>query len=292
MHHFIVGPGGVGGLIAGVLAHSGETVSVVPGSSGHPDRITVESRMGNFTAPVRVAKEVDQSCDVVWIATKSLQLESALQRIPRDASIGAIVPLLNGIDHLRVLRDRYGNDRVVAATIAVESERVTPGHIVHRSPFARLHVASAGRERLQSAIDLFSRFGFECKFVDDEPTLMWSKLVFLAPIALATTAASVPIGGLLDDPERKRGLEAMVHEACAVGVQEGAKVKPDFVIQNLPNLPRDMRSSMQKDVDAGRTPELDAIAGPILRGGDAHGVPVPVTLHTCDAIRRRMAVRD
>lgn len=292
MNHFIVGPGGVGGLIAGVLAHSGETVTVIPGSSGHPDQIAVESKMGSFTAPVRVAGHVDQPCDVVWIATKSLQLEPALQRIPPDASVGAIVPLLNGIDHLRVLRDRYGNDRVVAATIAVESERVKPGRIVHRSPFARLNIASAGRERLQSAVDLFTRFGFECKFVDDEPTLMWSKLVFLAPVALATTAASVPIGGLLDDAERKRGLEAMVREACAVAVQEGAKVNPEFVIQNLPKLPHDMRSSMQKDVDAGRTPELDAIAGPILRGGDAHGVPVPVTLSTCDAIRRRMAVRD
>jgi 2-dehydropantoate 2-reductase len=289
MNHFIVGPGGVGGLIAGVLAHSGETVAVVPGSSGHPGQISVESRMGTFSAPVRVAGEVDQPCDVVWIATKATQLDAALQRVSADAAMGCIVPLLNGIDHLRLLRDRYGKDRVVAATIAVESERVSPGHIVHRSPFTRLNVASAGRERLQAAIDLFSRFGFDCKFVDDEPTLMWSKLVFLAPLALATTAANVPIGGLLDDPERKRGLEAMVHEACAVGGKQGAKVNAEFVIQNVPNLPREMRSSMQKDVEAGRTPELDAIAGPILRGGDAHGVQVPVTRATCDAIRKRLS---
>jgi ketopantoate reductase len=50
-----------------------------------------------------------------------------------------------------------------------------------------------------------------------------------------------------------------------------------------------MRSSMQKDVESGRTPELDAIAGPILRGGDAHGVQVPVTRATCDAIRKRLS---
>jgi hypothetical protein len=24
--------------------------------------------------------------------------------------------------------------------------------------------------------------GFACRFIDDEPTLMWSKLVFLAPL--------------------------------------------------------------------------------------------------------------
>ena len=38
-----------------------------------------------------------------------------------------------------------------------------------------------------------------------------------------------------------------------------------------------MRSSMQKDIAAGRTPELDAIAGPIQRGGRQHAIPTPAT---------------
>jgi len=289
MHHFILGPGGVGGLIAGVLARSGETVTVVPGRSRHPSQISVESKFGNFTVPLRVADSVDQPCDVVWIAVKATQLESALAKIPDPSKAGCIVPLLNGVDHLVTLRDRYGADKVVPATIAVESERVSPGHIAHRSPFARLNIAVSGRERLQPILDLFTKFGFECKFVDYEATLMWSKLVFLAPLALATTAGNVPVGGVIADPEQKARLEAMIREACAVGQKEGAKVDPEFVIKNLPNLPPNMRSSMQKDVDAGRSPELDAIAGPILRGGQLHEVPTPATQAACDAIERRIA---
>ena len=38
-----------------------------------------------------------------------------------------------------------------------------------------------------------------------------------------------------------------------------------------------MQSSMQKDVAARREPELDAIAGPILRLGRKHGFPTPST---------------
>lgn len=289
MNHFVLGPGGVGGLIAGVLARSGESVTVVAGRSGHPSQISVESKFGNFTAPVRVADSVDQPCDIVWIAVKAPQLAAALAKIPDASKVGCIVPLLNGVDHIPVLRDRFGADKVVPATIAVESERVSPGHIAHRSPFARLNVAVSGRERLQPVLDLFSKFGFECKFVDYEATLMWSKLVFLAPLALVTTAANVPVGGVLADPEQKARLEAMIREACAVGHKEGAKVDPEFVIKNLPNLPPGMRSSMQKDVEAGRAPELDAIAGPILRGGKSHGVPTPATQAACDAIERRIA---
>jgi ketopantoate reductase len=45
----------------------------------------------------------------------------------------------------------------------------------------------------------------------------------------------------------------------------------------LVQLPPTLKSSMQKDVAAGLPPELDAIAGPILRGGAHGGVDVPVT---------------
>jgi ketopantoate reductase len=47
---------------------------------------------------------------------------------------------------------------------------------------------------------------------------------------------------------------------------------------------------MQKDVAAGRPPELDAIAGPILRGGAALGIPVPVTAELTAMIEGRSRV--
>jgi 2-dehydropantoate 2-reductase len=34
-------------------------------------------------------------------------------------------------------------------------------------------------------------------------------------------------------------------------------------------------SSMARDVDAGRPPELDAIAGAVLRAGERHGLACP-----------------
>jgi 2-dehydropantoate 2-reductase len=45
----------------------------------------------------------------------------------------------------------------------------------------------------------------------------------------------------------------------------------------MTKLPDGMRSSMQKDIEQGNPPELDAIGGPILRGGIRHGIPTPVT---------------
>jgi 2-dehydropantoate 2-reductase len=72
-----------------------------------------------------------------------------------------------------------------------------------------------------------------------------------------------------------------------VAVAEGAKVDADAVIAGVMKMPGNMRSSMQKDVEQRRTPELEAIAGPILRGAERHGIEVPATKKLVEAVERR-----
>lgn len=292
MRHAILGVGGVGGLIGACLARSGEQVTVVvrPESfANYPDELHLESPFGNFSVPVAHVAEVPPA-DVLWIAVKATQLEPALKAIIQPESVKAIVPLLNGIDHVALLRSRYGAERVIPATIAVETERVAPGHIVHRSPFAHLNVSSTGGELLAGTLEQFQRIGFECRFVDDEPTLLWSKLVFLAAFALTTTASEKTTGEILSDPEWSRLGLACIREASAVAVAEGAKIDADAVITRVMKMPGNMRSSMQKDVEQARPPELDAIAGPILRGASRHGIAVPATQKLVAAVEQRVLV--
>ena len=289
LHHAILGAGGVGGLMGACLAHSGDSVTMVVGPEtiqSYPRKLRLESSFGNFTVDVGVSAEVP-AVDVLWITVKATQLDNALGALKNPDAVRAIVPLLNGIDHLAVLRARYGAERVIPATIAVETERVSPGHIVHRSPFARLNVLSSGRPLLASTLDHLQQMGFICRFLDDEPTLMWGKLVFLAPFALSTTAADKTVGEILADP-KWRGLgEACVREACAVAAAEGAKVDAEAILAGVKAMPANMRSSMQKDVERHNPPELDAIAGPILRGAIRHGIEVPVTKKLVAAVEQR-----
>ena len=289
MRHAILGAGGVGGLMGACLAHSGASVTLVvrrEALAQYPKQLHLESPFGNFEVNVAVAAEVPP-VDVLWITVKATQLDSALGALKNPDAVRAIVPLLNGIDHVPLLRVKYGSDRVIPATIAVETERVSPGHIVQRSPFARLNVLSAGRALLGSTVDPLQQLGFECRFIDDEPTLMWGKLVFLAPFALTTTAADKTVGEILSDPEWRSLGEACIREACAVAVAEGAKVNAEKVLSGVAGMPGSMRSSMQKDVAQHKTPELDAIAGPILRGARRHGIEVPATKKLVAAVEQR-----
>lgn len=290
LRHAILGVGGVGGLIGASLARLGDAVTVVvrrESLATYPEQLKLESPFGNFSVPVERSAEVPP-VDVLWIAVKATQLADSLAAVTHPESVKAIVPLLNGIDHLDLLRSKYGREKVIAATIAVESERVAPAHIIHRSPFARLSLSSTGRRLLDSTLDEFQRMGFECRFVEDETTLMWTKIVFLAPIALATTAFNQPVGGIMSNPERKAEWQACVREACAVAQAEGAKVDADAVIAGTSKLPYDMRSSMQRDVEQGNRPELDAIAGPILRAGDRLGIEITATKRLLSALAPRV----
>ena len=76
-------------------------------------------------------------------------------------------------------------------------------------------------------------------------------------------------------------------EALAVARAEGAQIDLQALHALAAAAPDTMRSSMQKDVAAGRRPELDAIAGPILRGGDRHGIGVAGTRELVDLIDAR-----
>jgi 2-dehydropantoate 2-reductase len=280
MRHAVLGVGGVGGFVGAALARGGCAVTAVVRAeslAAYPAELALQSPLGTFSVPIAKTATVAEPFDVLWIAVKATQLDAALDAIVDASGIGAIVPLLNGTVHVAQLRARFGEARVVPATIAIEAERVGPGRIVHRSPFAIVSVTQEGEARLRPALALLRTFGVNVRVVDDEATLLWSKLAFLAPLALTTTAARATIGEVAADAQWRARLEACVAEACAVAAVAGAALDAAFVARALVGLPAALRSSMQKDVAAGQRPELDAIAGPILDGGARAGIDVPVT---------------
>ncbi len=289
MKHTILGAGAIGGLMATALSSLGEDVTVIVRPeklAAHPQMLSVEHPAGTMTAPAKVAARVTAPVDVLWIATKTYQLEAALKLV--DAVPGIVVPLLNGVDHVAVLRARFGHDRVVPGTIAAEAERSAAGRFVLRSA-ARLNLAASGESVLKDCVEGLRGLGWTCNFIASEPTLLWSKVCFLEPFALVTSASGKNNGEVLADATWKAKMDSAVREACAVATAEGAQVDPDKWAPAFAGMPATMRASMAKDLDAGRKLELDGIAGPVLRGGVRHGIPTPTTASLIAAIKEKEA---
>jgi 2-dehydropantoate 2-reductase len=278
MEHAVLGAGAIGGLVGTAVASLGEDVTVLVRPEvlpGYPANLSVERPSGAITAPAKVAATLRNPVDVLWIATKTYQLRTALQAV--QALPRCIVPLLNGVDHVEVLRAHFGRDRVLSATIAVEAERIAPGRFVQRSPFVNLNLASSGEQALGAIVARLRDLEFTCRFIQNEQTLLWSKLCFLGPFALVTSASGMNKGEIYADAEWKRKLISAMAEACAVAKASGAEVEAAQIQAIFDGLPSGIRSSMQKDLASRRQLELDAIGGPMVRGGERYGIDVSTT---------------
>jgi len=147
----ILGPGGVGGFLAAALARADEPVLVVAREPTAAvlarDGIRVESvRLGNFAVRPPVAPALDEEVEVLLVATKATTLEAALDRVRSEPRL--VIPLLNGLEHMELLRERFRDVPVAAGVIRIESAAVAPGQIRQTSPFLREIGRASCRERV------------------------------------------------------------------------------------------------------------------------------------------------
>jgi 2-dehydropantoate 2-reductase len=291
----VLGPGGVGGFVAGALSHAGSDVTLI----ARPQTVAAiaagglhvtSALLGEFDAPVQVVDNTASTVDCLIVATKADGLDEALDRVAADAPT-LVVPLLNGVEHLATLRARFGPERVIAAVIRIESDRPSPGVIVQSSPGARIDIAApppSGTEPIVEALAAELRAaGLEVRLGAAEPDVMWSKLARLCALALTTTASDRPIGFVRTDPRWRSALTNAVTETVAVAVAEGAQLDPADTIAELDAVHPELGSSMQRDVRAGRAPELDAIAGAVLRAGAQHELRCPTVQWLAEQVALR-----
>jgi 2-dehydropantoate 2-reductase len=289
----VLGPGGVGGLVAAALARAGEDVVVVARERTAEliagDGIEVSSvRLGDFVARPAAAPRLQSPVTVLLVATKAYGLEGALERIESEPEL--VVPLLNGVEHMGTLRARFGAGRVAAGVIRVGSDRPAPGRIVQTSPFLRVDLAAddpGPRARLGPVAEALERAGIPVRIEASEAQVLWSKLVRLCALALTTAAADRPIGFIRDDAEWHHALVGCIAEAAAVANAEGAEIDPHGPLGEIEEANPGLTSSLQRDVAAGRESELDAIAGAVLRAAARHGLRCPTIARLSDQVAWR-----
>src|SRR5579862_9704763 len=116
MKHAILGIGSIGGLIAVALSSVGEEVTLIvrpEKRASFPRQLTLEQPDRTITTGVNgVVSQLEVAVDVLWIATKTYQLQETFASV--QATPRMIVPLLNGVDHMAILRAHFDPKIVVA----------------------------------------------------------------------------------------------------------------------------------------------------------------------------------
>ena len=272
----VVGAGAVGGLLAALLDRAGVEVVVVArpqtARAITTEGITIRSgHFGDGVSKITALTEVPEGANVI-LATKAYDLTdlttvTGVTGALAQARPAEVVALLNGIEHLAVLRGQMPGALVAGASVAVESTRLSPTVIEHRSPFLRLTVPAHAAESGITAA--WRAAGLNVTVGGTDQEVLWAKLRFLAPMALLTSYWRLPIGAAL---ERDTALTtALLLEVARIASLDGVPTDAGQLAGALSALPPSMRSSLQNDLEAGHSSELDAIGGALVRRGRTLG---------------------
>ena len=278
----VLGPGAVGGALAVRLANSGVHVVCV----AHPEAaglialagLVVESPEGTLAARVEVVEQLAKPVDLLLVTVKAPGLDDAVERIDPDAvANGVVLPLLNGLEHMDVLRARF-RDRVAAGTIShYQAYRAGRVQIVEATPPPLITLASETltRGEVEQAADMLRRARMDVRVGQSEKRVLWHKLARIAPLAAVTSVSGRTLGELRNDPKWRPRLDSAIVESCAVAEADGVSLRATAQWAIIDEMADETTTSAARDVAAGRRSELDAILGGVLRAAERLDLSVP-----------------
>jgi 2-dehydropantoate 2-reductase len=280
----VLGPGAVGGTFAVkfVLADY-RTLCVAPAATVQLMAFSGISLETNGAPPHVGRPEVTERLEVpvslLLVTVRPNQLEDALERVePESVADGVVLPLLNGLEHMTPLRERFPGRVAAGALSRFDAYRVGRMQIIQRTSTALVTMASdeLSREELERAGRLLERAGIDVEIEDDERRVLWRKAVRLAVLAPATVLTRRTVGDLRSDYEWRPLLEEAVAEACAIASADGVNLMPSAQWTRIVEMDPDVTTSAARGLRNGPTGEIDAVTGAVVRAGERLGVPCPV----------------
>jgi 2-dehydropantoate 2-reductase len=288
----IVGSGGVGGLLAGLLARAGrdEVVLVARGAALEAirrDGIAVDSTLGAFTArPALVTDDPAAAgpCDAVLVAVKAWQVGALAPRLaPLLSGGGVVVPLQNGVEAAARLAASLPPAQVAGGLCLMFAWAEAPGRIRHAGTPPRVicgdRPGTALGPRLRALAAALEAAGVGAEVSADIEAAAWEKLLFVEPLGALGAATRAPALPMRRTPETRALLAGLLAEVVAVARGRGVALAEGLVERTLAKVdavPPASTVSMHRDLAAGRPSELEDQTGAVVRLGREAGVAVPL----------------
>ena len=272
----LIGPGSIGGAVAGALVSNDHEVAIAARTPF--DELRVEHPDGEVVSPAWCVAEPDDSLepDAVVVAVKAHQTAGAADWIAAAAAGGAPVYVLqNGVEQEATVRPFVGADtRVLPTVVNLPAHRLAPGHI-QVTGRANLTAPAGGDDVLGGLLDgSFVRL----KAVDDWQTPAWIKLMMNASLGGVGALTRRDNRVFSDDEARALG-EALMEEVAAVGRAEGADIPADLPTQMIDRVQAAAgghASSIVVDRRNGNPTEWEVRNAAVGRIGRRHGIATPL----------------
>ncbi len=303
MRILVVGAGAVGGYFGGRLLERGRDVTflVRPGRAAQLAAVglSIRSPFGDVTLPAPptvTAESLHDPSDLVLLSCKAYDLAGAIESLaPAVGPESTILPLLNGMLHLKVLDQRFGAARVLGGLCIISSALDAEGRILHLNELHTLVYGErdgAGSRRIAAIASAFDGVRADARASPAVTQEMWEKWVFIAALAGITCLMRAPIGDIVG--AGGVGLATgLLDECAAIATAEGFRPGSDAMDRSRAMLTAPeslLAASMFRDMERGSPIEGSYIVGDLLRRGQALSVAAPL-LRVADAHLRAYEAR-
>lgn len=279
MNMLVVGAGAVGGYLGGRLAEQGEQVTFLVRSNRYEQLqktgLHITSPHGDMTiTPQLITRDMrpDRAFDVILLSTKAYHLDDVLQDLaPFVSSETYMIPLLNGMQHIRRLTEVFGEDRVLGGLCFIESTLDAEGRIVQTSPSHRLLFDSrTGKPtaRLEKIAACFAKAKAPMKYSMHIMDDMWQKYLFISTFAGVTTLFRSAIGPIREEAVGRQMILDVMAEAKQAMEEQGAVFNDDVeavLLKQMHAMEDTMKSSMLRDMEKGQPVEVEHFFSELLK---------------------------
>ena len=290
MRILVVGAGAVGGYFGGRLVQAGRDVTflVLPKRAEQiqAQGLQIVSPMhGDFTARPKTitAAQIASPYDVIFLSVKSYSLAAAIDDFaPAVGPQTLIIPVLNGMHHMDVLAQKFGEHPVLGGVCFVATEVDSQNRIVQLADFQSLtygELDGKKTSRIEAVHKEFSGAGFETAISADVLRDMWQKWVFLASVGAITCLLPGNIGQVVAVPGGTELCLSVLRECAAIAGACGYPMSEKFLAENSPQLTAPgskLTSSMYRDLTDQAPVEVDTILGDLVERGRKRGVSAPI----------------
>jgi 2-dehydropantoate 2-reductase len=246
----------------------------------------VKSVHGDFlVSPARATDDPAEvgPVDLILFTTKTYHTDVAAQAIkPMVGQETVVVPLQNGIDAAERIGAYVGREHLVGGVTWLSAAIEAPGVIGQYSQFRRVVLGEFDGKmtaRLKMIYETLQATGITVEMSDNILKVLWTKFVFISSASALGSLTRATIGEYRHVPETRDVLTEALREVAAVAQARGVKLEGDLVdktLEFIDNAAPDMKTSMQRDVEAGRPSELESMIGVVPRLGRQTGVSTPV----------------
>jgi 2-dehydropantoate 2-reductase len=289
MRILIIGAGAVGGYFGGRLAQAGRDVTFLVRTLRAKQLaeygLRIVSPHGDAVLKPKLvsAGEINRPYDLVFLSVKAYALELAIgDFVPAIGPGTMILPILNGMRHIDLLRQRFGDEPVIGGVCIVATEMDREGRVIQINDIQQLTYGERDGEattRLQALDTTLQGAGFEARLSKDIMQAMWEKWVALASVGAVTCLFYGTIGDVVAVPGGAVLSLKVLDECAAVATAHGHKPSAAFLSQHanaVTALGSPLTTSMYRDFRKGVPVEVDQILGDLVELGDRLGIETPL----------------